>query len=77
MVAAREGRWDDAERSFRRAIELDPNSSTNHSDYAYWLLTVLGRQEDALAQMRLAARADPLSKDVRLTTALILVSAGR
>ena len=30
MLYARDARWVDSEKSFRRAIELDPNSSTSH-----------------------------------------------
>jgi hypothetical protein len=77
LVQAREGRWRDAEQSFRRALELDPNRSDTRSDFAYWLLAVLGRHDEALSQLRAAAHADPLSADVRFTTALVLVASGR
>lgn len=77
MVYARDGKWELAEQSFQRAIELDPNRSTTYSDYAYWLLEVLGRHSDALRQLRAARKADPLSNDVLFTTALVLISAGQ
>jgi adenylate cyclase len=77
MVYARDGKWELAEQAFVRAIELDPNRSTTYSDYAYWLLAVLGRHADALRQLRAAQKADPLSNDVLFTTALVLISAGR
>jgi serine/threonine-protein kinase len=77
MVQARLGEWDAAERSFQRAIELDPNRSSFRSDYAYWFLAVLGRHDEALAQLRAAMRADPLSTDLVYLNALVLVSAGR
>ena len=77
MSSARLGQWEQAERSFTRAIELDPNQSAVRTDYAFWFLAVLGRHDEALEQLRAAARADPLSKDLILTTALVLVSAGR
>jgi TolB-like protein len=77
MVYARDGQWEQADKSFRRAIELDPNRSTTYTDYAYWLLAVLGRHAEALHQLRAAERADPLSTNVRLTTALVLISASR
>ena len=31
MLYARDARWADSEKSFRRAIELDPNSSASHT----------------------------------------------
>jgi TolB-like protein/Flp pilus assembly protein TadD len=77
MSDARLGQWERAERSFSRAIELDPNQSMIRSDYGFWFLAVLGRHDEALEQLRAAARSDPLSQDLILTTALVLVSAGR
>jgi tetratricopeptide (TPR) repeat protein len=77
MYYAREGRWDQAEKSFRRAIEIDPGRSTTYTDYAYWLLAVLGRHADALRQLQVAKKVDPQSTDVRLTMAFVLVAAGR
>lgn len=77
MAHARDAQWEQAERSFRRAVELDPNQSLIRSDYAWWLLAVLGRYDEALQQLRIAELSDPLSPDVRLLTALVLVGAGR
>ena len=77
MASARDGQWQEAERRFRRAIELDPNQSAIRSNYAYWLLAALGRHADALEQLKAAQKADPLSADVRRTTALVLIAAGR
>lgn len=77
MVYAREGQWEQAERNFRRAIEIDPNDSSTYTDYAYWLLNVLGRFAEALQQLHAAEKADPLSADVHQTLALVLISAGR
>src|SRR5207253_1105557 len=56
---ARDGRWEPSEKSFHRAIEIDPNSSAAHLDFAMNLLLPLGRIEDAVRQMRLAEKADP------------------
>jgi tetratricopeptide (TPR) repeat protein len=77
MVQARDGQWEQAEKSFRRALELDPNSSVTRYEFASNLLLPLGRIEEAVAQVRLAARADPLSPDVQHDFAYVLVSAGR
>jgi tetratricopeptide (TPR) repeat protein len=77
MVYARDGQWDRADRSFRRAIELDPNQSLLRSDYAWWLLAVLGRYDEALRQLRAAELSDPLSAEVRLLAARVLIGLRR
>lgn len=77
MVLAREGEWAQAERSFRRAIELDPNRAETYVDYVNSLLAVLGRHQDALLQLERAAQADPLSVDIQRTRASVLIQAGR
>lgn len=76
-VYARESQWEQAEKSFRQAIEIDPNRSSTHTAYGYWLLTVLGRIGEALRQLHAAEKADPLSPNVHLTMGLVLISAGR
>jgi TolB-like protein/DNA-binding winged helix-turn-helix (wHTH) protein/tetratricopeptide (TPR) repeat protein len=54
--------WDfeGAERSFRRAIELNPNYATAHQWYAE-LLSYQRRHDEALAHLRIALALDPLS----------------
>ena len=74
---ARSGDWTRAEQSFRRAIEIDPNTSSIRSDFAYWVLAVQGRLDEALAQLRSAQRADPLSPPVHQLLAFVLIYMGR
>lgn len=69
--------WDQAEKSFRRAIELDPNRSTSYVDFAIPLLMVLGRFEEALRQLAIAQKTDPLSAEVQWALAHVLIAAGR
>jgi serine/threonine-protein kinase len=52
--------WEKAERGFERTLELDPSSAFGHLNYAF-LLTDLARHEDALREIRIAQRLDPLS----------------
>jgi len=77
VVFAHDGQWKEAEISFRHAIELDPNRSSTYVNYDYWLLMVLGRLEEALQQMRVAEKIDPLSPDIRFHLAVVLICAGR
>jgi serine/threonine-protein kinase len=77
MAYARDARWEQAEKSFRRAIELDHNRSEIYSHFAYYYLLVLGRVEDALLQLRVAEKNDPLSPAVHFELAYVLRSVGR
>ena len=52
--------WELAEREFKRGIELSPGYATGHDWYA-WHLAVLGRNGEAVAEVRKAASLDPLS----------------
>jgi TolB-like protein len=75
-VYARDAQWEQAERSFRRGIELDPSSSLARDQFALDLLLPLGRIEEAVAQRRLAEKSDPLSPGIenRLASALFIAS---
>jgi serine/threonine protein kinase/tetratricopeptide (TPR) repeat protein len=52
--------WAGAERDFRRAIELNPNSATSHHLYSYFL-TCMGRLDEAISEMGVALELDPLA----------------
>jgi serine/threonine-protein kinase len=60
-IAAREYRWPDAERGFRRAIELNPNNALAHLQLGFTLLVGEGRVDAGLQEVRRAADLDPLS----------------
>jgi TolB-like protein/Flp pilus assembly protein TadD len=68
--------WDleSAEKEFRRAIELNPGYATAHHWYA-WHLSVLGRYDEAIAEMREAENLDPLSLIINADLAELLVIA--
>ena len=53
-------RWAEAERHYKKAIELEPNNATAHMWYME-LLGESGRLEDALAEARMAQELDPVS----------------
>ncbi len=56
--------WPAAEREFRRGIELNPSDANAHLFYSNSLLSPLGRHDDAIAEMKIAIRLDPLSAPV-------------
>lgn len=68
--------WKGAEASFRRALELNPNSSNARQYYAR-LLTTLGRYDEALAEIYKARELDPRSADLGIPLAAILEKQGR
>ncbi len=52
--------WEAAEREFKRAIELAPNSSYTRLDYSLYL-NLMRRYDEAVIQARKAQELDPLS----------------
>jgi TolB-like protein/Flp pilus assembly protein TadD len=77
MAYTRDGRWEQSEQSFRRAIGLDPSRSESYRHFASFLLLPLGRIEEALRQLSVAKEADPLSWPIHFYLAYVLISAGR
>jgi TolB-like protein/DNA-binding winged helix-turn-helix (wHTH) protein/Flp pilus assembly protein TadD len=61
-------------KEFQRAIELNPGYATAHHWYA-WHLSLLGRFDEALAEMKKAENLDPLSLIINADLAELLVLA--
>ncbi len=61
-------------KEFQRAIELNPGYATAHHWYA-WHLSLLGRFDEAIAEMRKAENLDPLSLIINADLAELLVLA--
>lgn len=59
------GMWDarDAEKEFRRALELDPNNAKAHHWFATFLHGV-GRDDEALTEIDIARKLDPHSSSI-------------
>ena len=74
---AREGQWKQSEESYRRAIEIQPSRTESHADLAAFLLLPLGRIEQAIQQLRIAEKNDPLSSFVHFWLGDALADAGR
>ncbi len=52
--------WTEAEKAYKRSIELNPNYATARQWYSR-LLNTLGRKDEALAEIKRANEIDPLS----------------
>ena len=65
---------DSGGKEFRRAIELKPSYATAHHWYA-WHLSLLGRYDEAIAEMKKAESLDPLSLIINADFAELLVLA--
>jgi serine/threonine-protein kinase len=63
--------WANAERGFKRALQLNPNYPTAHQWYAGWL-SLRARHVESLAEIRRAQQLDPLSNSINADVARIL-----
>lgn len=52
--------WPTAAAEFRRALQLNPSSATNHEKYAFYLVRT-GHPRQAIAQVQQAVELDPVS----------------
>ena len=69
--------WANAEKEYRRAIELNPNLDFARNNYAFYL-SVLDRQSEALAQLEEQRARDPLNQRLALLQkAAVLVQGKR
>ena len=57
---ARDAQWDQAEKSFRRAIEIQPGLLESHGYLAMYYLLPLGRIEEAIRQLQIAEKSRPV-----------------
>ena len=68
--------WIDAEREFKKAIQLKPTALVSHRWYAY-SLSAMGRHVEALAEMQRAREISPQSAIIASGVANVLFLAGR
>jgi serine/threonine-protein kinase len=68
--------WAEAEKSYKRAIELNPNLALARRWYASYL-RLMGRHELAIAEIERARALDPLSPGVNATVGYLLFNARR
>ncbi len=77
MIYSRDGQWAQSEKSFRRAIELDPGNSQAYCDLTMNVLLPLGRIKEGVHEMQLAVKTDPLSPRVQNVLGSALLSTGQ
>jgi tetratricopeptide (TPR) repeat protein len=68
--------WQGAERSYRRSIELDPTYAVAHHWYA-GLLAIVGRHDEARAEIEIARRCEPLSIAINAFVSYVALLGGR
>ena len=68
--------WAAAEHEYRRAIELDPGYADAHGWFGYYL-ALMGRADEAVAQVGIAQSLDPLSVGAHLNAGWVYYLAHR
>jgi TolB-like protein/Flp pilus assembly protein TadD len=77
ILQSHEWAWADAEREYKRAIELNPSiGNSGHHGYGM-LLSILGRHEEALAMFAKAEELDPLVLPLKGNAAAAALAARR
>src|SRR5262249_33656553 len=69
-------KWDAAEMDYRKAINLNPNNARAHHWFALHLAQ-LGRTDEALEEIAIAERHDPLAPIISAARARILLTGHR
>jgi tetratricopeptide (TPR) repeat protein len=77
LMQARQGQFEQAEHSFRRAIELDPRDPLLRDDFTSSLLLPLGRIPEAIDQLRSAEELDSRLLRTHHALSVSLRAAGR
>jgi TolB-like protein/DNA-binding winged helix-turn-helix (wHTH) protein len=67
--------WSEAERQYKLALELSPNYAPAHVEYARFLQSVLGRNDEAMKQMAYAAELNPRDPQIRLVMGFVTYAA--
>jgi tetratricopeptide (TPR) repeat protein len=76
-VYSRELDWANAERSFQRALELNPGLTHTYRSYSISTLQPLGKLDEALRILQVALKNDPLSLEMQREIGHVHMLAGR
>jgi len=66
--------WEGGESGFKKSISLNPNNAMTHAAYSH-LLNILGRPEEALEQIDIALKLDPMNPFIMTFNAVDLIMA--
>ena len=69
-------KFDEGEKFFKRALEINPYLSLAHYHYS-WLLFLLGRNEEAVFEHELAQKYDPFNPMITAFTGILYAFVGR
>ncbi len=76
MVNEYEFDWQAAESEYQRAVELNPNLDFTRNNYAFFL-SIMGRHEEALAQLEQQNVRDPINRRLILLQKGIILTQAR
>ncbi len=75
VLAEYDWNWSEAEREFKRSIEINPNVALTHYQYGVACLTPLGRFDEATNEIKRALDLEPLSVPAAANLASVYVFA--
>lgn len=76
MINEYEFDWQNAEKEYKRAVELSPNLDFARNNYAFFL-SVMGRQDEALAELEQQRIRDPINQRMALLQKAIILTQAR
>jgi tetratricopeptide (TPR) repeat protein len=68
--------WEEAEKNFKHALQLNPNPPILHIGYSF-LLTFTGRHQEAITEAKRAQELDPLSVYINTYTGVAFTWSGQ
>jgi len=68
-------RWDEAEKEFKRGLELNPKYTKGHQWYSL-LLRITGRHDESLTQVKIGKDTDPSDRLIRVNTVISYLAKG-
>jgi len=69
--------WEVGESSFKKALELNPNHAEAHAYYSHFILLTGGSEEEAMKQIYIALKLDPLNHLIKSLYGVVLLICGR
>lgn len=76
ILLAHDWDWSGAEKEMQRALLLNPNSSSAHASYSFYLM-VIGRSEESVREAKRTLELDPLTPTTNVGLGFVLYYARR